>query len=891
MKKSDKKEADMLKPSQEFEVQQIEMLMQREALSHAKAYITEATRIYTELSDISPIGYFTLAQNSEIVDISPAGAKMLGKDQQSLIKESFDHYISPDTTATFHKFLEKLFQSKSKESCEITFSGPDSKVMDLRLNGIMARNVQHCFVIAIDITRQKREKTYRDIGREVLQILNDPGELEESMTRILRLFKEKTNFDAVGIRLQQGDDFPYFVQEGFSKDFLETEDSVIEHSPSGKICRDENGKARLECNCGLVIAGKPIPDNPNFTGGGSYWTATPATEQDSVATPASHTKVREECMRHAYVSTALIPIRNKDHIVGMIHLNDRRKGCFSLEIVEMLEGIASHIGTALMRMQAEQQLRDNERILHQAQEVSRIGHYVTDIKSGSWTSSPVLDEIFGIDHNFVRNIDSWSTLIIPEHRQLLLDYYHQVIRDKTRFDMSYQVIRPLDGQLRWVSALGQIDFDAAGEAIRQIGTIQDITAQKEAAAAHEQHFLFTKASNKIAEVIIANDDAAHILDNTNRILGETLALDRALIYDVSFKNNRITALCEWMREDHPDIIATKGDYNTIAEFSSPLINIWESHTYLESHTNAVNQHFITDATAGIIHDNLRIKSLIWYPFAFSEEGFHLFTLNNIVKSRVWSAEEIDFLESVAKQISLAMMKIRLIEESKRAEEELKNSVEQLHQLTHYIEKVREEERVAISRELHDDLGQALTAVKIELGILNQGASDDASVLKIQKITSLVSDTIKTVQRITAQLRPEIIDDLGLADAIEWYAREFAERNGLKLQLNLDTNISLSPDASLNIFRIVQESLTNIARHAQASRIRIALRQSSEHIELKITDNGQGISEHELSSRQSFGIISMKERSANLGGTFHIHSDTKSGTTINLSFPAKRQTPA
>lgn len=222
----------------------------------------------------------------------------------------------------------------------------------------------------------------------------------------------------------------------------------------------------------------------------------------------------------------------------------------------------------------------------------------------------------------------------------------------------------------------------------------------------------------------------------------------------------------------------------------------------------------------------------------------------------------------------------------RNSEELKASAEQLQQLAQYIEKVRENERLTISRELHDDLGQALTAVKIDLGMIKQDLTDKDIIVKINKVSSLVSETIKTVQRLTAQLRPDIIDDLGIVAAIEWYTKEFSQRNGLEVKLNLDIGISIPPDISLIIFRVMQESLTNISRHSKASKVDIMLNMSLDNINLMVIDNGIGIVESEIKSKKSFGIISMKERAKSVGGSFEIYPGKKGGTYIKLILPLK-----
>jgi len=229
-----------------------------------------------------------------------------------------------------------------------------------------------------------------------------------------------------------------------------------------------------------------------------------------------------------------------------------------------------------------------------------------------------------------------------------------------------------------------------------------------------------------------------------------------------------------------------------------------------------------------------------------------------------------------------------ITDRKRTELELQNSYEQLQQLAQYTEKARESERKMIARELHDELGQALTAVKIDLRIIKQHISDQEVNLKIDKTSELVGETIKTVQRLTSQLRPEIIDDLGLNAAIKWYTKEFAQRNGIEIFLDMDSEIAISPDDSLTLFRIMQESLTNVARHSKANHVVIKLIHENGIVNFRISDNGIGISDHEINAKKSFGIIGIKERASSLAGSCEIYSEDGYGTIINLTFPLNKK---
>lgn len=224
-----------------------------------------------------------------------------------------------------------------------------------------------------------------------------------------------------------------------------------------------------------------------------------------------------------------------------------------------------------------------------------------------------------------------------------------------------------------------------------------------------------------------------------------------------------------------------------------------------------------------------------------------------------------------------------ITERRRAMEE-KIKMEQLHLLAKHTEKARESERASISRDLHDDLGQSLTAIKIHLGFIKQNVSNPELVSKIDKVTGMVSDTITSVKRITAKLRPEILDNLGLEASIQYYAKEFGERNRVEMNITIHSGLEIPVIFSVPIFRIVQESLTNISRHAKATRIFISLRRNDESVDLRISDNGVGMRRDEIESLTSWGIISMKERTYSLGGTFDLYSEEGQGTVITIIIP-------
>jgi PAS domain S-box-containing protein len=229
-----------------------------------------------------------------------------------------------------------------------------------------------------------------------------------------------------------------------------------------------------------------------------------------------------------------------------------------------------------------------------------------------------------------------------------------------------------------------------------------------------------------------------------------------------------------------------------------------------------------------------------------------------------------------------------ITNSRKREKELEESREQLAQLNLYLQKIKEEERRHIARELHDELGQALTSIKIDLGNLKMYTGDN-NILKsrIDKTTELVSDSIGCVKRLTSELRPHMLDDLGLISAIKWYTSEYEQRTGIRISLEIDEQVTYEKKTELIIFRILQESLTNIARHSQAKNTIIRLSESAKGKLIEIKDNGIGFSTTATKHVKSFGLLNMKERAKEIGCTLVVQSEPGNGTTVRLLKPKKK----
>jgi PAS domain S-box-containing protein len=230
---------------------------------------------------------------------------------------------------------------------------------------------------------------------------------------------------------------------------------------------------------------------------------------------------------------------------------------------------------------------------------------------------------------------------------------------------------------------------------------------------------------------------------------------------------------------------------------------------------------------------------------------------------------------------------RDITERKQAEEKLKRSSKLLRELATHLQSIREEERTMISQEIHDELGQVLTALKIQVSLLANKLNKNQGPLK-QKINSLadmIDSSVESVQKISSKLRPGILDELGLIAAIEWQTEEFEKLTNIKCSLVLPKDeVKLERDKTTAIFRIFQEALTNIARHSEATKVAVSLLNHQSNIYLEIQDNGRGITQEQIKDFKSLGIHGMVERAMVFGGQVSIEGFAGSGTIVKVEIP-------
>jgi PAS domain S-box-containing protein len=327
----------------------------------AEEALRESEEKYRMLFHHSPLGIYVADCDGNILDANDKLLSILGSPSLEATK-SLNVYNLPLLVETGYtdKFRESI-KSNTVSSIEFNYTSKWGKTT-YASNYIVpvadsAGKVEKVFTLVEDITLRKQIEKYRELSGEILSVLNGADDFKDSVSRILLLIKEETGSDAVGIRLCEGDDYPYFIQNGFSNDFILQENSLISRDSCGDICVNNDGDVSLECTCGLVISGKTDPDNPLFTPGGSCWTndSFPLLEMPESEDPRY--KARNNCIHHGYASVALVPVKSKNEIVGLLQLNGYARNLFTLELVQELEIIAGRIGETLLRKQNEDKIR------------------------------------------------------------------------------------------------------------------------------------------------------------------------------------------------------------------------------------------------------------------------------------------------------------------------------------------------------------------------------------------------------------------------------------------------------------------------------------------------------------------------------------------------------
>jgi PAS domain S-box-containing protein len=534
---------------------------------------------------------------------------------------------------------------------------------------------------------------------------------------------------------------------------------------------------------------------------------------------------------------------------------------------DVVETFARVAAASLGQWQAEAALRASEERLRLAQRLARIGSWSWDIPSGQVEWSDQLFELFQAPRT-TPSLELARTFVHPDDVEMWQSIVQQSIRRQEPFAFDYRVVRG-DGETIWVHVDTRTVFDDRGEFIGYWGNVQDITERKRTEDALHRRASQLALLNDVGARIAGVLDLEEVLDSAVRLIHE------------SFNYHHVALFIQDTQGEELVMRASAGDFAHLfpSDHRLALDEGLVGHAGYSGETQLANDVEVDPRYINRYPEEIPTCSELAVPVKMGGKTIGILDVQS-PEPDAFPTDDVTVMETLADQVAVAMENARLYEAERDTRRRLRD-------LAGYLQDAREQERKRIAREVHDELGQTLTALKFDLSQLAKQLPQEILALhqRVDEMAGLIDHAIHTVRRVSTELRPGLLDDLGLAAAIEWQAEEFTERTGVRTDLHLSEEaVTLGSDVVTALFRIFQETLTNVARHAQASQVRVELITDPDQVMLQVRDDGRGIAEHEIRDSQALGLLGMRERARALGGEVTIKGVPGQGTTVTVRIP-------
>ena len=441
----------------------------------------------------NPNPVFRIDKKGTILYCNQAGASVL-TEWNSKVGECAPEQIS--------RVITNALASKKRIEVEETYG---TKTFSLLFAPVALEGYVNIY--ANDITERKKSEAEREIMVEFLRIANATTSTHELVKAAVDFFHKQCRCEAVGIRLKEGDEYPYYVTRGFPPEHIKLENQICARDDTGYIVRDSKGKPIIECMCGSVISGKFDPTKDFFTEKGSFWTNN-TTLLLATTTAESRGKTRNCCNREGYESVALIPLAIGDTRLGLLQLNDRRKDMFNLETIQMWERIADRLASALFRTIAEEALRESEVKFRTVADFAYDWEYWIAPDGHMIYVSPSVKSITGYDANeFIKDSKLLTTIVHPEDKSEV-DSHFDLINSEELHVVDFRIVTR-SGETRWISHSCKAAFDDNGTWIGRRASNRDITERKK---------MEQKLSNSLEESYRRGSEISALLTSSRAVL-------------------------------------------------------------------------------------------------------------------------------------------------------------------------------------------------------------------------------------------------------------------------------------------------------------------------------------------------------------------------------------
>jgi PAS domain S-box-containing protein len=549
------------------------------------------------------------------------------------------------------------------------------------------------------------------------------------------------------------------------------------------------------------------------------------------------------------------------------------------------------------RKQAEKALRESEIKLKEAQQLAHIGYWEGDLIADQITWSEGVYRIFGREPaGGVINLAKLQEMIHPDDRPIHQQALSEALQGSRLYDVEYRIVRP-DGEVRFVYVRDEIEYNEAGRPIRMFGAVQDITERKQIEEATrrqaERAQLLADISRATSEVGL---DYQRVLETITRRTAELVG-DGCIISQLSEDQQRLRPAAFY--HSNPQALSLMQEL---------LLNAWTGSldTPISESLLAGDPVWIPEGTPEEVRplippefrrfvDRFGISSLLAVPLRVRGQVIGILSLFRNESGQPYTLGDKILVQDIADRAALTIQNARLFEQVQGARQRLQT-------LSRQLLVAQEEERRAVARELHDEIGQTLTGLVMHLGMAKSLLQKSAGPVRniLEQSEALIQDILERARAIIAGLRPQALDDLGLVPALRRFGEEFQEKSGVTVKIKTDHLTQRLPaPIEVALFRIVQEALTNVQKHAQAHQVNIALRREDEQIVLSVQDDGIGFEQRATRSSANddmlleggwtipyghFGLLGIQERAVQLGGRLQITSAPGQGMTLRVELP-------
>jgi len=541
---------------------------------------------------------------------------------------------------------------------------------------------------------------------------------------------------------------------------------------------------------------------------------------------------REESLERGYKSCMSVPIIKFGKVVGAFTFYAGVKNFFDQSEIDLLEEATGDVAFALENLEKERQRKLVESAINTANERFEMLAQATNDVIWDWD---LLNNKFWWNNNYYSHfgykaenvnpdIASWRKGIHAEDQERIISGIQKAIdAGENSWADEYRYLKQ-NGEVMHMYDRSFILRNAENKAYRVIGSVQDLTAYK-----------------KVQEEIIREKNLSDSIINS--------------LPGIFYLYDKTGRFIRWNR-----------NFETVSEYSYQEVSKMHPLVFFTAEekdllTEKIGNVFISGEDN--VQANFLTKSGRTIPYYFT--GIVI----NYEQETCLMGVGIDFSEKV------------------KAHEELRQTTEKLQQLTAHLLQIREEERKRIGREIHDELGQQITAIKMDIAWIDKKIPEEAELLKtkLKNVIHLLDGSNSSVRRILNELRPSILDEHGLPEALDWLSRRFTANTGIPARFtNNLPRLKLTEPVNTCIYRIYQEALTNITRYAQATQVTATLTLNENQLQFEVEDNGKGFDLSAQHTKNSFGLLGIKERAGAVGGNFHIISEPGSGTKLIIEIP-------